>query len=112
TADPAKLMPLHHPPPSKGRTVVVGAGKASAAMALAFERNWPGELSGLVVTRHGYGAPCKRIEIVEAAHPVPDERGRDAALRLLELVRGLTEDDLVVALMSGGGSALLTAPAE
>ena len=111
-ADPAKLIPRHLPAAPKGRTIVVGAGKASAAMARAFEQHWTGELSGLVVTRYGHGAPCKRIEIVEAAHPVPDARGEQAARRILELVRGLTEDDLVVALISGGGSALLSAPAE
>jgi hydroxypyruvate reductase len=91
---------------------VVGGGKASAAMARAFDEHWIGALSGLVVTRYGHGAPCKRIEIVEAAHPVPDAGGEAAARRILELVRGLNEDDLVVALISGGGSALLTAPAE
>jgi glycerate 2-kinase len=111
-ADPAKLVPRHLPAEPKGRTIVVGAGKASAAMARAFEQQWTGELSGLVVTRYGYGAPCKRIEVVEAAHPVPDARGEQAARRILELVTGLTEEDLVVALISGGGSALLSAPAE
>jgi hydroxypyruvate reductase len=90
---------------------VVGAGKAAASMALAFEQNWPRELSGLVVTRYGYGMPCKRIEVIEAAHPVPDQEGLDAARRILEIVKGLSEDDLVVALISGGGSALLSAPA-
>jgi glycerate 2-kinase len=111
-ADPAKLVPRHLPAEPRGRTIVVGAGKASAAMARAFEQHWTGELSGLVVTRYGYGAPCKRIEVVEAAHPVPDARGEQAARRILELVKGLTEEDLVVALISGGGSALLSAPAE
>jgi hydroxypyruvate reductase len=111
-ADPAKLVPRHLPVEPKGRTIVVGAGKASAAMAHAFEQHWTGELSGLVVTRYGHGAPCKRIEIVEAAHPVPDARGEQVARRILGLVRGLTEEDLVVALISGGGSALLSAPAE
>jgi len=111
-ADPAKLVPRHLPAEPRGRTIVVGAGKASAAMARAFEQHWTGELSGLVVTRYGYSAPSKRIEVVEAAHPVPDARGEAAARRILELVTGLTEDDLVVALISGGGSALLSAPAE
>jgi hydroxypyruvate reductase len=111
-ADPAKLVQRHLPVKPRGRTIVVGAGKASAAMAHAFEQHWTGELSGLVVTRYGHGAPCKRIEVVEAAHPVPDARGEQAAHRILELVRGLTEVDLVVALISGGGSALLSAPAE
>ena len=78
-ADPAVVLPAHLPAPPKGRTIVVGAGKASAAMGLALERHWPGELSGLIVTRYGHGAPCERIEVVEAAHPVPDEAGRAAA---------------------------------
>ena len=111
-ADPAVVLPAHLPEPPRGRTVVVGAGKASAAMGLALERHWPGELSGLIVTRYGHGAPCERLEVVEAAHPVPDEAGRAAAERILELVSGLTEDDLVIALISGGGSALLTLPPE
>src|SRR6478735_2255124 len=109
-ADPAVVLPAHLPPPPKGRTVVVGAGKASAAMGLALERNWPGELSGLIVTRYGHGAPCQRLEVVEASHPVPDEAGRAAAERMLGLVQGLTADDLVLALISGGGSSLLTLP--
>ena len=104
-------LPPHLPAPPKGRTVVIGAGKAAAAMAQAVEANWPGELSGLVVTRYGHGADCKRIEVVEAAHPVPDEAGARAAQRMVELVRGLTADDLVLCLISGGGSALLAAPA-
>ena len=87
-ADPAVVLPAHLPPPPRGRTVVVGAGKASAAMGLALERNWPGELSGLIVTRYGHGAPCQRLEVVEAAHPVPDEAGRAAAERMLGLVAG------------------------
>ena len=111
-ADPAVVLPAHLPEPPRGRTIVVGAGKASAAMGLALEQNWPGELSGLIVTRYGHGAPCRRIEVVEAAHPVPDEAGQAAAARILELVSGLGEDDLVIALVSGGGSALLTLPAE
>jgi glycerate-2-kinase len=111
-ADPAVVLPAHLPEPPRGRTIVVGAGKASAAMGLALERHWRGELSGLIVTRYGHGAPCERIEVVEAAHPVPDEAGRAAAERILALVGGLGEDDLVIALISGGGSALLTLPAE
>jgi len=99
------------PAAPKGRTIVIGAGKASAQMAQAFEAAWPGPLDGLVVTRYGYAAPCKRIEIVEAAHPVPDAAGLVAARRLMQKVAGLTADDLVVALISGGGSALLPAPA-
>ncbi|MFZ5675454.1 MAG: glycerate kinase type-2 family protein [Pseudomonadota bacterium] len=110
-ADPARRVPPFLPQPPKGRTLVVGAGKASAAMALAVEEHWAGPLSGLVITRYGHGAPCKKIEIVEASHPVPDASGRDAALRMGELVKGLTADDLVLCLISGGGSALLAAPA-
>ena len=110
-ADPALRVPPFLPKPPKGRTLVVGAGKASAAMALAVEEHWSGPVSGLVITRYGHGAPCKRIEIVEASHPVPDASGRDAALRMGELVKGLTADDLVLCLISGGGSALLAAPA-
>jgi hydroxypyruvate reductase len=98
------------PAPPKGRTIVIGAGKASAAMAKAVEDHWDGPLEGLVVTRYGHGVPCSHIEIVEAAHPVPDARGRDAARRILDMVQGLTEDDLVLALISGGGSALLSLP--
>jgi hydroxypyruvate reductase len=109
-ADPARAMAAHLPQRPVGRVVVVGAGKASAQMAAAFEKVWPGPLSGLVVTRYGYGAPTRDIEIVEAAHPVPDESGFLAARRILEKVRGLGHDDLVVALISGGGSALLPAP--
>jgi glycerate 2-kinase len=110
-ADPDAVVPVHLPPPPKGRTVVVGAGKASAAMARALERHWPGPLEGLVVTRYGHAVPCERIEIVEAAHPVPDAAGEAAARRILEMVRGLGDDDLVIALISGGGSALLALPA-
>jgi len=97
--------------PPKGKTVVIGAGKASAAMARAVEDRWPHPLEGLVVTRYGYGETCKRIEIVEAAHPVPDEKGRAAAGRILEKVKGLSSDDLVLCLISGGASALLALPA-
>src|SRR5262245_46665979 len=97
--------------PPKGRTIVIGAGKASAAMARAVEDQWPYPLEGLVVTRYGYGEECKRIEIVEAAHPVPDEKGRAAAGRILERVKGLSADDLVLCLISGGASALLSLPA-
>ena len=95
-ADPATVVPPHLPAPPKGRTLVVGAGKAAAAMAAAVEAHWPGPLAGLVVTRYGYGEACKKIEIVEAAHPVPDEKGRAAARRILEKVKGLSEDDLVL----------------
>ncbi|REE87679.1 glycerate kinase type-2 family protein [Cupriavidus plantarum] len=112
-AQPSRTLSLHLPPPPaspRGRTVVIGAGKASAAMARAFEDAWAGPLEGLVVTRYGYAVPCDRIDIVEAAHPVPDAAGLDAARRMLELVSGLTEDDLVVSLISGGGSSLLPLP--
>jgi hydroxypyruvate reductase len=108
---PDKIVPAHLPPTPKGRTIVLGAGKASAAMAKAVEDHWPGPLEGLVVTRYGHAAPCRRIEIVEAAHPVPDAAGRDAAERILELARGAGPDDLVLCLISGGGSALLALPA-
>lgn len=110
-ADPALCVPQNLPAPPSGRTIVIGAGKASAAMAEAVEKDWTGDLSGLVITRYGHSAPCRRIEIVEAAHPVPDEKGRDAAARIATLVQGLTPDDLVLCLISGGGSALLAAPA-
>src|SRR5262245_60296775 len=105
-AQPSRSLPPHLPGRPRGRTVVIGAGKASAAMAKAFEDAWPGEISGLVVTRYGYAVPCRRIEIVEAAHPVPDAAGLAAARRMLGVVANLTADDLVVALISGGGSAL------
>ncbi len=111
-ASPAERVPAALPRPPRGRTIVIGAGKASAAMAQAVERHWPGPLSGLVVTRYGHAAPCERIEIVEAAHPVPDAAGRDAAARILAMVKGLSEDDLVIALISGGGSSLLSLPAD
>jgi hydroxypyruvate reductase len=104
-------VPPHLPAPPRGRLIVVGAGKASAAMARAVEDNWSGPVSGLVVTRYGYAVPCRHIEIVEAAHPVPDAAGMQAAQRMLELVGGLHEDDLVLCLFSGGGSALLPLPA-
>ncbi|WP_019142124.1 glycerate kinase type-2 family protein [Noviherbaspirillum massiliense] len=107
-----KCLPPHLPaPPAKGRTLVIGAGKGAAAMAKVVEDYWQGELSGLVVTRYGHGADCRRIEVVEAAHPVPDEAGRQAAARMLDMVQGLTEHDLVLCLISGGGSALLALPA-
>ncbi len=99
------------PAPPKGRTVVVGAGKAAGSMARAFETHWRGgKLEGLVVTRYGHGCPTHEIEVVEAAHPVPDEAGQRAAARMLDAVEGLTADDLVVCLISGGGSALLSLP--
>jgi glycerate 2-kinase len=118
-AQPAQVLAAHLPPPPKGRTVVLGAGKAAGAMAQALDAAWPADapLRGLVVTRYGHtpprqaGAP-ERIEVVEAAHPVPDAAGEQAARRLLALTEGLTADDLVLCLISGGGSALLTLPAE
>lgn len=111
-ADPARSLAAHLPaPPGKGRTLVIGAGKASAAMARALEQAWPGPLDGLVITRYGYEVPCERIEIVQAAHPVPDAAGLAATQRLLKFVQGLSADDLVIALISGGGSSLLVGPA-
>ncbi|NNJ73747.1 MAG: glycerate kinase [Anderseniella sp.] len=110
-AKPSLCLPAHLPARPKGRTIVVGAGKASAAMAAAVEANWQGSLQGLVLTRYGHGCACKHIEIVEAAHPVPDKAGFEAAARIHDMVQGLTPDDLVLCLISGGGSALLTAPA-
>jgi glycerate 2-kinase len=109
-ADPQRVIRDFLPAKPKGRTIVIGAGKGSAQMARAFERAWDGPLSGLVVTRYGYATPCERIEVIEAAHPVPDAAGLDGARRLFETIEGLTEDDLVVALISGGGSALLPSP--
>src|SRR5580692_10416563 len=111
SAQPALCVPPHLPAPPRGRLIVVGAGKASAAMARAVEENWSGPLSGLVVTRYGYAVPCQRIDIVEAAHPVPDAAGMHAAQRMLERVGDVREDDLVLCLFSGGGSALLPLPA-
>jgi glycerate 2-kinase len=112
SAQPEHCVPPHLPEPGKGRTIVIGAGKASAAMARALEQSWSGPLSGLVVTRYGYAVPCQRIEIVEAAHPVPDEAGLNAARRILDLVSGLGADDTVICLISGGGSSLLPLPLE
>ncbi|MGV7208236.1 glycerate kinase [Oxalobacteraceae bacterium A2-2] len=108
--DPLHAIAPHLPPPPRGRTVVIGAGKAAARMAEGVERSWPGPLSGLVVTRYGHGADTRHIEVIEAGHPVPDDAGHVAARRMLELVRGLTADDLVLCLISGGGSALMTLP--
>ncbi len=109
-ADPARTIRKFLPAKPKGRTIVIGAGKGSAQMARAFEQTWDGPLEGLVVTRYGYGTTCERIEVIEAAHPVPDEAGLEASKRLLRCVTGLSPDDLVVALISGGGSALLPSP--
>jgi len=110
-ADPAKVLPPHLPPKPKGRTIVIGAGKAAAKMAKAVEDHWPGALTGLVVTRYGHNVPCRHIEVVEAAHPVPDAAGENAARRMLALVEGLGAEDLVLCLISGGASALLALPA-
>ncbi len=109
-AAPALCVPAHLPPRPKGRTVVVGAGKAAASMAAAVEAHWNGPIEGLVVTRYGHGVPCRHIEVVEASHPVPGEAGSKAARRILDKVSGLTADDLVLFLISGGGSALLALP--
>lgn len=113
-AHPSVCLPafLEKIAPPKGRTIVVGAGKAAASMAAAVEAHWPHPLEGLVVTRYEHGAPTSRIEVIEASHPVPDAAGRAAAGRILQKVQGLGEDDLVLALISGGGSALMALPAE
>jgi len=110
-AAPAKALARFLPPPPKGRTIVVGAGKAAASMAAALEAAWSGPLEGLVVTRYGHRAPTRAIEVVEAGHPTPDAAGAAAAARILERVKGLSADDLVLCLISGGGSALLALPA-
>lgn len=114
SAQPHLCIPSHLPLPEevKGRLIVIGAGKASAAMARAVEDSWTGPLTGLVVTRYGYNVPCERIEIVEAAHPVPDQAGLFAAQRMLDLVSDLSSDDVVLCLISGGGSSLLPLPLE
>jgi hydroxypyruvate reductase len=113
-ADPMKIVPRHLPKPPKGRTLVVGAGKAAASMALAVEQNWPAKapLDGLVITRYQHGLLTNRINVIEAAHPVPDENGEIAAQEILKRVRTLTPNDLLLVLLSGGGSALLSLPAE
>jgi hydroxypyruvate reductase len=112
SAQPALCVPPHLPPRPKGRTIVIGAGKASAAMARAVEDAWDGPIEGLVVTQHGYRVPCSRIEIVEASHPVPDAAGEAAARRILALASSAGPDDLVLCLISGGGSALMPLPAD
>lgn len=111
-AQPSLVIKRHLPAKPKGRLIVVGAGKASGAMAAAFEEAWGRKVEGLVVTRYGYKVPTKHIEVVEAAHPIPDAAGEAAAKRMLAMMQGLSKDDLVVALISGGGSALLSLPAE
>jgi len=110
-ADPARALVDHIPPAVPGRTVLAGAGKASAAMARAFEALWSGPLEGIILTRYGHAVPCERIEILEASHPVPDDAGERAARRILDLARDLKSDDQLVFLASGGGSALLALPA-
>ncbi len=112
SAQPALCVPAHLPSPPQGRLIVIGAGKASAAMARAVEDHWKGPLEGLVVTRYGYGVDCKHIDIVEASHPVPDVNGLNAAKAILKRVQNLTKDDLVLCLISGGGSALMPLPLE
>ncbi len=113
-ADPGRIVPAHLPSRPRGRTLVVGGGKAAASMAAAVEAHWPADapLSGLVVTRYQHGLPTRRIEVVEASHPLPDGRGEMASLRMLEMAAGLGPDDLLLALISGGGSSLLAAPVE
>jgi hydroxypyruvate reductase len=112
-ADPLQIVPPHLPPPPRGRTVVVGAGKAAGAMASAVEAHWPAQapLEGVVITRYGHGLPTRRIRVLEAGHPVPDEHGEDAAREILALAQSLGADDLLLVLVSGGGSALLSLPA-
>lgn len=110
-ADPALCVPPHLPPDDGGRLIVIGAGKASAAMAKAVEQHWSGPLEGTVVTRYGHGVPCERIKIVDASHPVPDAAGEAAAHFIFAQISRLTVEDCVLALISGGGSALLAAPA-
>lgn len=110
-ADPMAVLANHLPEPPAGRTVVIGAGKASARMAEALEAAWPGPLTGTVITRYGHARPCHKIRIIEAAHPVPDQAGLDGTRAVLATLEGLGPDDLVIALISGGGSALMTLPA-
>nr|WP_149140610.1 glycerate kinase [Gemmobacter caeruleus] len=109
-ADPRRALAAHLPAAPRGRTVVIGAGKGAAQLAAAFEALWPGPLEGVVVTRYGYGCATQRIRVLEAAHPVPDAAGLAASAALFQAVHGLTADDLVVALVCGGGSALLPCP--
>src|SRR3989442_933137 len=111
-ADPPRILAPPLPPPPQGRTFVAAAGKAAASMALAAEKNWSSNLEGIAITRYGHGLPTKRIRIVEAGHPVPDEAGEAAAREILQHVKRLEKDDLLLALLSGGGSSLLSLPAE
>ena len=111
-ADPALIVPPALPERGRGRTIIISAGKAAASMARAVESVWQGPLEGIALTRYGHRVACKRIEVVEASHPVPDQAGQMAAKRILDLMHGLTADDLVLCLISGGGSALMALPAE
>src|SRR5690606_39169624 len=111
-AHPRQVLADHLPADRSGRVIVIGAGKAAAAMAEVIEKEWQGDIAGLVVTRYEHGADCQKIEVVEAAHPVPDDAGERVARRVLELVSGLSENDRVIFLLSGGGSSLLALPAE
>lgn len=110
-ASPALRLAPHLPSPPRGRTLVIGAGKAAAAMARAVERHWQGPLEGLVITRYGHGEPCERIRVVEAGHPVGDAAGVEATREIVQVLGGLRPEDLVLCLLSGGGSALLSLPA-
>ncbi|MEY4730366.1 MAG: putative hydroxypyruvate reductase [Pseudomonadota bacterium] len=111
-ADPLKIVPAHLPAPPKGKTLIVGAGKAAASMAKAVEDNWPADkpLEGLVITRYGHSLPTKKIRVIEAGHPVPDESGEQAAKEIFNAVKSLGENDLLLALISGGGSSLMSLP--
>lgn len=111
-ADPRAAMAGLLPARPAGRTVVIGAGKGAAQMGAAFEELWGAPVEGVIVTRYGYAAPCRHLEVIEAAHPVPDAAGLAATGALFDAVKGLGPDDLVVALICGGGSALLPAPPE
>src|SRR5262245_54599611 len=111
-ADPLTILPPHLPPPPTGRTLVLGAGKAAAAMAVAVEQHWPAAapLEGMVITRYRHGLPTNRVTVIEAGHPVPDESGANAAREALRLAQSLGPNDLLLALLSGGASALLSLP--
>ena len=109
-ADPAKVVPSHLPSPPRGRTLVLAAGKAAASMARAVEQCWPNDIEGIAVTRYGHGVDCRRIEVIEAGHPLPDAAGQDAASRFLSAAAGLGSNDLLLFLLSGGASALLVEP--
>ena len=111
-ARPDAVMKAHIPTPPKGRLIVIGAGKASAAMAAAFEKHYTGKIEGIVVTRYGFDVPTQHIQILQAAHPVPDLAGVEAVEQIMALLKTAGKDDLVICLLSGGGSALLTAPVD